>query len=200
MTPPPLPQVLPVQTFVDRDKLPPDVAALVDPATPLPAGVQFFERRFTTGAAIAAGLWAVGFAGVAVLSLVVGVAWAIESSKNVTVYRGTDLSVIGFGLLCGLVAWVMAGMARDRLRLAREQAAGRATRAGLFLAADTLVDAAEASWTLVPRPNVGDVGGGAVAYAEDGQTKQIRLPALFINADRAGVERAVAIWRHGVAR
>lgn len=198
--PPPLPEVLPVTTVVGRDKLTPDVAALVEPAVPLPAGVQFFERQFTTGSAVVAVLWAIGFAVFGLLSVVVGVAWAIESSKHVTVYRGTDLSVIGFGLLCWLITWVMFGTARDRLRLANEQAAGRSTRAGLFLTPDTLVDADSSSWTIIPRPNVGDVAAGSIPYKAKDQTKQIRLPAAFVGVDRATVEQAVTAWRQASRR
>ena len=181
----------------DRAKLPPDVAALTDPSVPLPADVTIYERRFDVSDILMAGAWSVGLAVVGVLAVIFGVVDLIHPSGPVTVYSGSDAVPLGFGLICCLIAWVMASTAVDRMRLRATQAAGRPTRVGIILTADTLIDAGESSWTVVPRSLCRGVSGRTVRYDLKGQEKTFVLPREVIGHSTDEMDRAVAQWVGG---
>lgn len=179
---------------VDRAKLPPSVAALVDPLGQLPGDVQFFEKRITPRDMVVSGLWAAGLGFLGLISLLFGVTDIIHPVGPVTVSSGPSWWPVFFGLTCGIAAWIAGSNIPTQFRARAAQLAGQPTRIGLLITPTLLIEATESAYTLIPRLAFVAIDGHTIRYTLKGKTKSIRLPGEILNNTPEAAAHAVMQW------
>lgn len=177
----------------EATKLPPAYAELLDPQKALPLNISFFEKRITSGQIFGAIGYAIGFAGVGVLATLFGV-YYLFSSANTVGSTGTDYLPLGFGVTCLFVSWMMLDSLRLRRNLMRQQQRGEPTRIGIFLTPDTLFEANEFGYCIVPRAQFRGLVGKDVRYMQEDKEKSFRLPENLVRGDIAGMSSAIGQW------
>jgi hypothetical protein len=167
----------------ELSKLPAAIQPLVDPATPLPADVRFFEVRETYGdffktMCIGVGLVALGIA---------------------LVFPGVLISV--YGAIVGVVlifgGLLLIGTLRTKMRSMRAQSAGRHTRFGAFITPAAVLVRTELDYTYVPRAAYHDLQGATLYYRTGDQTKSLDLPQTLFGATPQSLQQAVREWAKG---
>lgn len=186
----------PIDTLITGDvsKLPPDIAALLDPAVPLPADTAFFEKRFT----IAEMIKRVAIAGVLVLVAVVmiplGIATIIYDVKHASQHTSVSFWPLGVGVVFAFGAWIMLASLTTCWRLSNLQSRGQPTRRGTFLTPAALVQASDIDTTVIPPSHFVALSGAAVQYKLKDQEKSFRLPDVWLNATPQQVDAAIKAW------
>ncbi|MDB5325287.1 MAG: hypothetical protein JWM57_856 [Phycisphaerales bacterium] len=179
---------------IDHDKLPPAVAALVDPLGQIPPGVQFFEKRITPRDMVVAGLWAAGLGFLGLICIVFGAIEIIHPTGPVTVSSGANWWPLAFGFTCGIAAWVMGASIPTQFRARAAQLAGQQTRIGIFVTDNLLIEGTESAFTLIPRPAFVSIEGRTLRYTLKGQPKSLRLPGEIVGNTPEAAAHAVMQW------
>ena len=181
---------------IDHAKLPPAVAAWVDPNGQLPPDVQFFEKRITPRDMVVSGLWAAGLGFLGLISLLFGVVEIFHPAGPVTVSSGSTTTwwPVFFGLTCGIAAWVMGSNIPTQFRARAAQLAGKPTRIGLLVTPTLLIECTESAFTLIPRPAFVSIDGRTLRYTLKGQPKSLRLPGEILNNTPEAAAHAVMQW------
>jgi hypothetical protein len=181
----------------DPDKLPPEVRELEDPAKPLPAGVQFFEERFSYLGLLKQFLLGVGVAVAGIVLMLACVLAFISDLHATPPYSSTSFEWkvglgVGGAIFVYLGYWLVTST-WPNYRLLRQQRRGLHPRYGIFLTGDLLVRHSWFDTTIIPRPLFKGITGGAVHYEEKGETKSFTLPEIVDNGN-AALAAAIETW------
>lgn len=178
-------------------KLPPDQQQLLDPALPIPPGVQFFPEMHSWRSVI---LNLVGGA----VSFFIGlcsIGGAIITFTDASDRNGNS----GFGCFVGAilvgfgVGVVFLLTARNRARAVRAQSRGETTRIGLFLSPSGLVDRGPFTYRYFPRERLLGVRleGTApmIVFRNDSGAEQaLTLPTNLVGLTTEQTVRVVEAW------
>ena len=182
-----------VQIASDASTLPPDVAALLDPAVPLPAGVRFFETRFDVAYVARTLLLAAGFALAALVIVPFGVLFLFEKNPSGQ-STSTSLFPIGFGLLCGLVSYLMFASAGTCWGLRDRQRRGEDTRRGTFVMSARLIQASEHDTVIIPPTRFRGIDRDTITYDFKDARKTFRLSPGVVGTTTDDRRAAIAAW------
>ena len=176
--------------------LPPEVAQLQDVSRPLPAGVQFFERRYTYGDLIKQFLLGIALIPVGVILILFGI-FVMFAQDRSTVYSSSsqmELTIVVVGLVLCLGGYLLLQMLLPKFRFMRQQDRGVATRQGIFLIGDLLVSNDVGDTTVIPKEFFKGLKDHKVQYQLKDQLKSFDLPSEWIGQGRHSLEAAIARW------
>jgi hypothetical protein len=175
------------------ERLPVEQRRLLDPALPIPPGVQFFPeahswRSVLLNLGVAGVAWLIGLAGIAGAILGFADAGDRTASSTIGCFAGMALIGCGSGVVCLLNA-------RNRYRAMRDRARGEVTRIGLFLSPDGLLQRGPFTYRYFPRERLRGVRleGGApmIVFRNDaGEEQALTLPQNLVGM---GAERTVGV-------
>ena len=177
----------------DRAKLPGEVAALLDPAMPLPADVVFIEKRYEITEMLRNFLIACGLALAALIVIPFGVAMLFDRTP-VTVNSHVDYYPLGFGLVLALGAWMMFLSINTCWQLRALQRCGQCTRRGTFLTLQAFVQVSENDTTIIPPPCFAGLKENTICYLHNSVVKTFSLPAQLVNATPQQLHHAIMHW------
>jgi hypothetical protein len=167
----------------ELSKLPTAVQPLVDPATPLPADVRFFEVRETYGDFFKTMCIGVGLIAFGIALVFPGVLIALYAA------------IVGVVLIfCGLL---LIGTLRTKIRSMQAQGAGRHTRFGAFVTPAAVLLCTELDYTYIPRSAYHDLQGATLYYHTGDKTKSLNLPQTLFGATPVSLQQAVREWAKG---
>lgn len=179
----------------DPTKLPPEVASLLDPATPLPIGTTFFEKRYDLAEMMRRLIVAIGLGLASGVLIPFGVAFLFSTGSGVgSGSSSLDFMPLGFGLVCVLSSWMLLTSLRPCWNLRRLQLLGQPTRRGTFVTPAALIHASESDTIVIPLSRFRGLSGTSVKYHDKDVEKSYRLPAALLTATPQQLEQAITQW------
>lgn len=180
----------------DAARLPVAYAEYINPYKPLPAEVVFFEKSVTFEGMVKAFLVSSGLGFLGAISVIMAISILFDRSTPGRP-QTSNFGLLSFGATCLFAAWMMMQTLKVRWTVMRKQQRGEPTRVGIFLTPNTLFEATEWDYIIIPRSEflgLGGAGKRTVQYRFKGQDKQIRLPHSLVRNNPAELLSAIERW------
>ena len=183
----------------DSAKLPQEIRELQNVDCPLPAGAQFFEEEYVFADVAKHFIWGLILVVLGTIVVVGGgiVFLRLDLDRYSSAYERIS-SVFGTIGVAGLVmfgiGYFLLKSAWPEYKIVRRQQKGLATRQGIFLVGDVLIDNKDDVTRVVPKAAFRGLKDRQVQFEYEGETRTFSLPTRLVGADVPSLDAAVAAW------